>query len=43
MSKFNQIAAFGKELMALNDMDNALELIAKEAKNMVGADRCSIL
>ena len=42
MSKFNEIAAFGKELMALSEMENALELIAKEAKSMVGADRCSI-
>ena len=42
MNKFNQIAEFGKQLMALTDMDNALELIAKEAKKLVSAQRCSI-
>lgn len=42
MEKFNQIAEFGKELMALQEVDNTLELIAKEAKRLVNADRCSI-
>lgn len=42
MKKFNQIAEFGKELMTLNEMDNALDLISKEAKRLVNADRCSI-
>jgi len=42
MKKFNQIADFGKELMALTDMEEALELISKEAKLLVNADRCSI-
>lgn len=42
MEKFNQIAEFGKELMALTEMDNALDLISKEAKKLVNADRCSI-
>jgi signal transduction protein with GAF and PtsI domain len=42
MKKFNQIAEFGKELMALTEMDNALDVIAKEAKKLVSADRCSI-
>lgn len=42
MRKFNQIAEFGKELMALKEMDNALELISKEAKKIANADRCSI-
>jgi len=42
MKKFNQIAEFGKQLMTLDEMENALDLIAKEAKNLVNADRCSI-
>lgn len=42
MKKFNQIAEFGKELMALSEMDNALDLISKEAKRLVNAERCSI-
>jgi len=42
MKKFNLIAEFGKQLMALNEMENALDLIAKEAKKLVNADRCSI-
>ncbi len=42
MSKFNQIAAFGKELVKVENVDDSLELIAKEAKEIVNADRCSI-
>jgi GAF domain-containing protein len=42
MKKFNQIAEFGKKLMAMDDMVNVLELIANEAKSLVGAERCSI-
>jgi GAF domain-containing protein len=42
MQKYNQIAEFGKKLMGLTDMDNAIGLIAQEAKKLVNADRCSI-
>jgi len=42
MKKFNQIAEFGKKLMALSEMDNALELIASEARRLLNAERCSI-
>jgi len=42
MKKFNQIAEFGKELMTLQNMDNALDLISAEAKRLVNAERCSI-
>lgn len=42
MNKFNQIAEFGKTLMTLSDMENALDLISTEAKRLVNADRCSI-
>jgi GAF domain-containing protein len=42
MKKFNQIAEFGKKLMAMNDMENVLELISDEAKSLVNAERCSI-
>jgi GAF domain-containing protein len=42
MKKFNQIAAFGKKLMSMDDMENVLQLISDEAKNLVDAQRCSI-
>lgn len=42
MNKFNQIADFGKKLTALSEMDNALELISMEAKDLLNAERCSI-
>ncbi len=42
MQKFNEIAEFGKRLMSLESMDNALDLIGKEAKRLVNAERCSI-
>lgn len=42
MNKFNQIAAFGKELVKVENIEDSLELIAREAKEIVNADRCSI-
>lgn len=42
MKKFNQIAEFGKQLMSLDKMDNALDLISVEAKRLLNAERCSI-
>jgi len=42
MKKFNKIAEFGKKLMSMDDMNNTIELIADEAKELVGAQRCSI-
>jgi GAF domain-containing protein len=42
MKKFNQIAEFGKKLMSMDDMENVMELISEEARNLVDADRCSI-
>ena len=42
MSKINQIAKFGQELMALDNMDNVLELIGSEAKKLLNTERCSI-
>ncbi|MEA3371639.1 MAG: GAF domain-containing protein [Campylobacterota bacterium] len=42
MKKFDQIAEFGQKLMALKDMETALELISDEAKSLVNAERCSI-
>ena len=42
MKKYNQIAEFGKKLMSLGRIDNSLELISKEAKSLLNADRCSI-
>lgn len=42
MYKYNQIAEFGKKLMALGKIENSLELIANEAKMLLNADRCSI-
>ncbi len=42
MSRLKQIAQFGKELMALEDVDNVLELISSEAKKLLNTERCSI-
>lgn len=42
MSKIKQIAKFGQKLMALDDMDNVLKLIANEAKSLLNTQRCSI-
>lgn len=42
MNKFNQIATFGKELVKVENIEETLGLIAKEAKEIVHADRCSI-
>ena len=42
MEKFNEIAEFGKKLMVLGEIENALVLISDEAKRLVGAERCSI-
>ena len=42
MKRFNEIAKFGRELAAISDMDNALELIAIEAKRVLHCERCSI-
>ncbi|MCD4668581.1 MAG: GAF domain-containing protein [Sulfurimonas sp.] len=42
MSKVKQIAQFGQELMALENIDNVLELISNEAKKLLNTERCSI-
>ncbi len=42
MSKLKQIAQFGQELMALDTMDNVLELVSSEAKKLLNTERCSI-
>lgn len=42
MNKFAEIAKFGKELIEAQEMDNALELIAIEAKKLLKCERCSI-
>ena len=42
MNKIDQIAAFGHKLMAITDIEESLNLIASEAKELVGAQRCSI-
>jgi len=42
MSNFTQIAEFGKELMSMDDIDKTLELVAKKAKKLVDAERCSV-
>jgi len=39
---FNEIADFGKKLASLDKMENALSLIADEAKRLSNAERCSI-
>jgi len=42
MKKINKIAEFGKKLMSMDDMNNVIELISNGAKELVGAQRCSI-
>jgi len=42
MKKYEHIAEFGKKLIAFNEVESVLELIADEAKYLVDADRCSI-
>lgn len=42
MKKLNQIAEFGQKLMSLRDISKVLELISKEAKSLLHAQRCSI-
>jgi len=42
MKQLSRIAEFGKKLMATDDMHNAIALISEEAKELVGAQRCSI-
>ena len=42
MNKFNQIAEFGKRLVTVENIQESLELISKEAKELVNADRCSL-
>ena len=42
MKRSHQIAEFGQKLMALGEVENALELISSEAKQLLSADRCSI-
>ncbi len=42
MNRVGQISNFGKKLMSLGRVENALELIAEEAKQLLNADRCSI-
>ena len=39
---FLQVAEFGKKLSVEHEIDGALELIADEAKRLVGVERCSI-
>ena len=42
MNKFNQIAEFGKKLMALEKIEDSFELISDEAKQLINVQRCSI-
>ncbi len=42
MSEVKEIAQFGQELMALENIDNVLELISNEAKKLLNTERCSI-
>ncbi|MDD2356836.1 MAG: GAF domain-containing protein [Thiovulaceae bacterium] len=42
MNKFAEIAKFGKELVETQAIENALDLIAIEAKKLLKCERCSI-
>ena len=39
---YTKIAEFGKALASQSELDNALELIAEEAKKLLEVERCSI-
>lgn len=42
VDSYKKIAEFGKQLLSDTSLDNALLLIADQAKDLVNADRCSI-
>ncbi|MBD3824083.1 MAG: GAF domain-containing protein [Epsilonproteobacteria bacterium] len=42
MDRYAFIAEFGKKLMVLENIDDSVELIAAQARKLVGAERCSI-
>ncbi len=42
VDSYKKIAEFAKQLMADTSLDNALLLIADQAKDLINADRCSI-
>ncbi|MCD6433436.1 MAG: GAF domain-containing protein [Sulfurimonas sp.] len=42
MKRSHQIAEFGRKLMSLGKVENILELVSSEAKQLLNADRCSI-
>ncbi len=42
VDSYKKIAEFGKQLLADTSLDNAMLLIADQAKDLVNADRCSI-
>ena len=42
MKQLGRIAEFGKKLMATDAMENLIALISDEAKELAGAQRCSI-
>jgi len=37
-----QITAFGQKLLQIEDIDEALSMIAEEAKSILGAERCTL-
>lgn len=42
VDSYKKIAEFGKQLLSDTSLDNALLLIADQAKDLINADRCSI-
>jgi GAF domain-containing protein len=40
--RYLKVAEFGKRLSAEHDIDSAMEVIAEEAKKLLGVERCSI-
>ena len=42
VDSYKKIAEFGKQLLSDSSLDNALLLIADQAKDLVSAERCSI-
>jgi len=42
IDSYKKIAEFGKQLLSDTSLDNAMLLIANQAKELISADRCSI-
>ncbi|MCD6433721.1 MAG: GAF domain-containing protein [Sulfurimonas sp.] len=42
MNKYKQLTSFGQDLLGKNSLIDAVSCISQSAKNIIGADRCSL-